>query len=97
MNVGTEYRNEHAAKSFCHYIAETKREDLSNHLASAKFFSLLMDGTTDKGNIDDEMFLALWCDVESTDEKVHTRMSYFGLSRPTMLKDSLIASRHHSS
>ena len=41
-----------------------------------------MDGTTDKGNIDDEMFLALWCDVESTDKKVHKRMSYFGSSKP---------------
>ena len=38
VNVGTEYTNEQTAKSFCHYIAETRREDLSNHLASAKFF-----------------------------------------------------------
>ena len=41
-----------------------------------------MDGTTDKGNINNEIFHAHWCDVESTDKKVHTRMSYFGLSRP---------------
>lgn len=41
-----------------------------------------MDGTTDKGNIDDEIFLTLWCDVESTHERVHRTMLYFGLSRP---------------
>ena len=69
VNVGSDYNNEHAAKTFCHYIAETRREDLAENLASAKFFSILMDGSTDKGNIDDEMFLALWCDVDGTDEK----------------------------
>ena len=71
------------AKTFCHYIAETRREDLAENLASAKFFSILMDGSTDKGNIDDEMFLALWCDVDGTDEKVHTRMVFFAVARPT--------------
>ena len=35
---------------FCHYIAESRREELAD-LASAKFFSVLMDGSTDKGNI----------------------------------------------
>ena len=28
-NVGSEYNNEHAAKTFCHYIAESRREDLA--------------------------------------------------------------------
>ena len=41
-----------------------------------------MDGTTDKGVIDDEMFLAVWCDVDSSDERVHTRLSYFSMGRP---------------
>lgn len=64
------------------HFAITSRQDIANHLSSANFFPLLMDGTTDKGNIEDEMFLALRCDVESTDERVHTRMSYFALARP---------------
>ena len=42
-----------------------------------------MDSTTDKGNINDEMLLALWCDVDGTDEKVHTRMVYFTVARLT--------------
>ena len=83
IDVGSEYNNEHAAKTFCHYIAESKREDLARDLASAKFFSLLMDATTDKGNIDDEMLLTLWCDVDCTDEKVHTRMVFFTVPRLT--------------
>ena len=41
-----------------------------------------MDGSTDCGNIDDEIFLALFCDIDGRDEKVHTRMMFFALGRP---------------
>lgn len=51
-------------------------------LSSAKFFSILMDGSTDKGNIDDELFLVLFCDTNSSDERVHTRMNFFTVARP---------------
>ena len=46
VNVGSEYNNEHAAKTVCLYIAEFRKEDLTRDLASAKFFFLLMDATT---------------------------------------------------
>ena len=54
-------------------------------LSSAKLFSMLMDGTADKGNIDIELFLVLHCDITSSDEKVHTRMSSFTVARPQTL------------
>ena len=82
VDVGTSYTNEAACKTFCHYIAESKRDDLSKCLSRAKFFSILMDGSTDSGNIDDELFLVLWCDVDGSDEMVHSRMSYFTVARP---------------
>ena len=71
-------------KPFCHYniIAETNRETLAKSISTAKFFSILMDGTTDIGVVDDEMFLAVWCEVDGSDERVHTRLSYFSLNRP---------------
>ncbi len=34
------------------------------------------------GNIDDEVFLAVWCDSNASDERVHTRMEYFTVVRP---------------
>ena len=46
------------------------------------FLSLLMDGSTDTDNIDNELFPVLWCDVDGRDERVHTRMSLFTFSRP---------------
>ena len=82
VNVGTAYRNRNAAKTFCHYIAESKREQLTARLAKAQFFSILMDGSTDVGNIDDELFLVLWCDINCDDQAIHTNMSYFSIQRP---------------
>ena len=55
VDVGATYTNENAIKTFCHFIAESQREELAESLSNAKFFSLLMDGSTDKGNIDDEL------------------------------------------
>ena len=49
---------------------------------SAKFYSLLIDGSKDKGNVDNEMMLTVWCDLNGNDEKVHTRVSCFSLIRP---------------
>ena len=51
-------------------------------LEQAKFFSILLDGSTDSGNIDDELFLAVFCDVYDMDERVHTRMKFLAVERP---------------
>ena len=60
-----------------HYIAMAKWQVLLQKLSETKFFSLLLDGSTDKGNVDNEVLLAVWCDPDGSDEKVHTRMDYF--------------------
>ena len=77
VRVGTSYVNENVGKEFIHYIAESRRQELKKTLANAKFFSLLLNGSTDAGNIDDKVFLVVWCDCNGCDEKVHTWMSYF--------------------
>ena len=46
--------DEIGCKTFTHYIAESRHLQLFDRLTQAKFFSLLMDGSTDKGNADDE-------------------------------------------
>ena len=52
-------------------------------ISRAKFYSLLIDGSTDKSNTDDELFMVVWCDTNGEDEKVHTRMTYLHVSRPS--------------
>lgn len=80
--IGNTYTNEIAGKTFTHYIAESRRLQLFERLRQAKFLSVLIDGSTDKGNTDDEVFMAVWCDSKSTDEKIHTRTIYFHVDRP---------------
>ena len=46
-----------------HYIAESRRRELKQTLANVRFFSLLLEGSTDVGNVDDEVFLAVWAIV----------------------------------
>ena len=82
VRVGTWYVNENAGKEFVHYIAESRRQELRQTLANAKFFSLLLDGSTDVGNINNEAFLVVWYDRNGSEEKVHTWMEYFTVVRP---------------
>ena len=53
VEIGTTYHNEIAGKTVCHFIAESMRDHLKEILSKAHFFSVLMDGSTDTGNIDD--------------------------------------------
>ena len=82
VDLGSSYLHENAGKEFVHFIAESRRQDLLQALSKAKFFSLLMDGSTDESNADNELLLVLWCDLEAEDEKIHTRMSFLSIHKP---------------
>ena len=82
MSIGNSYTNEVAGKVFSHYIAESQRKDMLKLIAEAKFFSLLIDGSTDKSNCDNEIFMAVWCNIDGKDEKIHTQTTYFHVGPP---------------
>ena len=65
------------------FIAEAKRNELVFNLQKAKFFSLLLDGSTDAANVDNELLLTVWLDKDGTGEKVCTRTSYLRIGRPS--------------
>ena len=72
INIGTGYTNDTSASTFVHYIAESQRQELVHTIQVKKFFSLLLDGSTDTGNIDNELILLVWYDASGSDEMVHT-------------------------
>ena len=82
VDIGISYVNENAGKIFCKFIVEARTGDLRKTVTNAKFFSILMDGSTDVNKIDDELFLVQWCDIDGIDEKIHSRMDFFTVSRP---------------
>ena len=77
--LGNAYTNDTACKTFTHYIAESQRQQVKETISQAEFFSLLIDGSTDKGNVD-VLFMVVWCDTNGEDD---TRMTYFHVSRPS--------------
>ena len=83
LDLGSSYTNEVAGKTFCHFIAETRRNDLKRLFSNIKFFSVLMDSSTDKANMDNELILVIWCDTNGTDEKVHSKMTFLCVAQPT--------------
>ena len=86
MNLGSSYLHENAGKRFVHYIVESRRQDLLSTISKVKFFSLLMDGSTDQSNANDEFLLVPWCDPDGVDEKIHTRMSYLYVTAKGLLE-----------
>ena len=51
VDLGATYNNRDSARNFVHYIAESQRRQLHVSLASCHFYSVLMDGSTDKGRV----------------------------------------------
>ena len=83
LDLGSSYTNEVAGKTFCHFIAETRRNDLRSLFSNIKFFFVLMDSSTDKANMDNELTLVIWCDTNGTDEKVHSKTTFLCVAQPT--------------
>ena len=63
-------------------ISESMEQNLATTLSSAGFFSILMDGSTDASNTDNELFLVMWCDPNGSDEEVHSALSYLCIDCP---------------
>lgn len=82
VNLGSGHKNNQACADFVDHIAQSMRECLSAVLAKAKFFSIQLDSSTDAGNIEDELFLALYFDPHVQDGRVHVRDKFFTVQRP---------------
>ena len=81
--IGNSYTNEIAGRTFCHFSAQALRQQVITQIAKAKYFSVLIDGSTDKAIIDNEIFMAVWCNIDGADEKIHTHCTYFHVGRPS--------------
>ena len=47
VDIGNSYLNKARGQEFTHYIAESKRLQLRRKLKDAKFYSAMIDGSTD--------------------------------------------------
>ncbi len=73
-----------SARSFTKYIAMTQRNEFVNTIQSnLHFFSFLMDGTTDAGNVEDELIGIMGCCKNECNSEVGSFVRFFSIQVPT--------------
>ena len=82
VDLGQGYKNNQACASFVEFIALDQRLSLLDALSRAKFYSFQADGTTDAGNAEDELFLAVYLDYSAADGRIHVVSKFFSVRRP---------------
>ena len=60
VKVGTSYLNDRATTNFTDHIGKVTRESLHKDFAKANFFSVLNDGSTDSGVIEQEQICSFF-------------------------------------
>lgn len=76
------YKTKDCDKSFTHFVAESQHQDFLHMLSGAPFCSCLMDGSTDAGNVEDELIVILYFFKEDVAREVRLCVWYFALEEP---------------
>ena len=84
INLGPAYKTAPSAKLFTHYIAESQRQQFFQSLSETKFCSFLMDGSTDAGNIEQELVILLSCEKDDTAGMMKSYARFFSVATPEM-------------
>ena len=77
VDVGFAYRTKDSAKVFTHYIAENQRQYFfAQEFSSVKFFSFLMDGSTDASNTENELIMIVFCKKDDNSQEMKSCIRY---------------------
>ena len=82
IDLGPAYKTAPSAKLFTHYIAESQRQQFFQELSETKFCSFLMDGSTDAGNIEQELVILLSCKKDNKAEEIKSCARFFSVATP---------------
>ena len=72
VHIGYSYIIENDEKEMIHYNADLGRQGIMRRLANGKICFFTCRWVNRHGDIDNEVILAVWCDQDRSDEKVHT-------------------------
>ena len=68
------------AKSFTGFIARSQRQGFFNsHSCGSHFFGLPIDGTTDAGNVEEELIAILYCAKDDASQQMTTNSRFLSL------------------
>ena len=82
-DLGFAYKTDVSAQTFTHYIAESQRQSFLETFSASNFYSFLMDGSTDTGNVEDELILVQYCIQDGAAQEIRSCVRYVSLEVPT--------------
>lgn len=82
VELGSAYKRSDCAKVFTHFIAEAQRKQFLDSLSDVRFFSFLMDGSTDAGNKEQELVLVLFCSKDDEAQEIRSCTRYLSVGNP---------------
>ena len=82
VDIGRAYNTADSARLFTSFIAKSQRQGFLNSLHGEGFFSLLMDGSTDAGNVEDELIVLVHCHMDDTEQEMITTSRFLSLHNP---------------
>ena len=77
VELGNSYQTKDSASVFIGYIALQQRNAFLSSFSKAHFFSYLIDGSTDAGNVEDEIFVLLRCHKDDSAEVIRCNARFF--------------------
>ena len=66
VDVGTSYISDKYAKIFTDCVGNSLKNELKQELSNAKYFSILMDGSTDCAVMEQELFYIIYINSDGT-------------------------------
>ena len=82
VDLGFAYQTPDSAKTFTGYIAKSQRHAFLRTLSSSHFYSILMDGTTDAGNQEDELTVIVYCSRDDNSQEIVPCTRYLFINSP---------------
>ena len=86
VDLGHAYNTQESAKNFTGFIAKSQRQAFfSTFFSESRFYSLLMDGTTDSGNVEDELLVLVYCNKDDANQQMVTCTRFLTIEVPKKL------------
>ena len=82
VDVGHAYNTGDSARLFTSFIARSQCQSFLDSLPSGGFFSLLMDGSVDAGNLEDELIVFVHCCIDDAEQEMTTCSQFLSLYNP---------------
>ena len=88
VEVGHAYKTAPSAETFMHYTAEHQCQQILVFLSEKKFYSFLMDGSTDAGKVEQELIVLLPCKKDDTFQEMKSYARLFPIASPKVAEAS---------